>query len=89
MLNIYLGKTARFQRNARIPFSLSRSGYAKAKTGNKTSAETYANWYKSVYLPEPKAVDADTEGSAPMRRLGRRRKKVNGGENQQQGIFNP
>ena len=38
------------------------SGYVKAKTGNKTSAETYANWYKSVYLPEPKAVDADTEG---------------------------
>ncbi len=38
------------------------SGYVKAKTGNKTSAETYANWYKSVYLPEPKAVDAETEG---------------------------
>ena len=38
------------------------SGYVKAKTGNKTSAETYANWYKSVYLPEPKAVDADMEG---------------------------
>ena len=38
------------------------SGYVKAKTGNRTSAETYANWYKSVYLPEPKAVDAETEG---------------------------
>ena len=38
------------------------SGYVKAKTGNKTSAETYANWYKSVYLPEPKPVDAETEG---------------------------
>ena len=38
------------------------SGYVKAKTGNKTSAETYANWYKSVYMPEPKAVEADSEG---------------------------
>ena len=38
------------------------SGYVKAKTGNRTSAETYEGWYKSVYLPEPKAVDADTEG---------------------------
>ena len=38
------------------------SGYVKAKTGNKTSAETYANWYKSVYIPEPKAAGTDSEG---------------------------
>ena len=31
------------------------SGYVKAKTGNKTSAETYEGWYKSVYLPVPGA----------------------------------
>ena len=31
------------------------SGYVKAKTGNKTSAETYEGWYKSVYLPVPRA----------------------------------
>ena len=31
------------------------SGYVKAKTGNRTSAETYEGWYKSVYLPVPKA----------------------------------
>ena len=30
------------------------SGYVKAKTGNKTSAETYEGWYKSVYLPVPR-----------------------------------
>ena len=37
-------------------------GHVKAKTGNRTSAETYANWYKSVYLPEPKAASTGTEG---------------------------
>ncbi len=31
------------------------SGYVKAKTGNRTSAETYENWYKNVYMPTPKA----------------------------------
>ena len=36
------------------------SGYVKAKTGNRTSAETYEGWYKSVYLPVPKA---ETGGS--------------------------
>jgi hypothetical protein len=42
------------------------SGYVKAKTGNRTSAETYEGWYKSVYLPVPKAETGgggdDTEG---------------------------
>ena len=40
------------------------SGYVKAKTGNKTSAETYENWYKSVYLPVPKAETDDSEDDA-------------------------
>ena len=30
------------------------NGYVKAKTGNKTTAATYADWYKSVYVPVPK-----------------------------------
>lgn len=31
------------------------NGYVKAKTGNKTTAAAYADWYKSVYMPVPKA----------------------------------
>lgn len=27
------------------------SGVVKAKTGNETDSTTYANWYKSVYMP--------------------------------------
>ena len=42
------------------------SGYVKAKTGNRTSAETYEGWYKSVYLPVPRTETGgggdDTEG---------------------------
>lgn len=33
------------------------NGYVKAKTGNKTSSETYAGWYQSVYLPTPKTEE--------------------------------
>lgn len=33
------------------------SGYVKAKTGNKTSEPTYADWYKAVYLPTPKSAE--------------------------------
>lgn len=33
------------------------NGYVKAKTGNKTAAETYAGWYQSVYLPTPKTEE--------------------------------
>lgn len=33
------------------------NGYVKAKTGNKTAAETYAGWYQSVYLPTPKTAE--------------------------------
>lgn len=32
-------------------------GYVKAKTGNKTAKATYDDWYKSVYLPTPKAEE--------------------------------
>lgn len=39
------------------------SGMVKAKTGDSTDAATYANWYKSVYLPtvaEPAVQAAST-----------------------------
>ena len=41
-------------------------GYVKAKTGDSTSDEVYANWYKSVYqptaqTPEENGEDAGTE----------------------------
>jgi len=32
------------------------NGYVKAKTGNKTTEATYADWYKAVYVPVPKAA---------------------------------
>lgn len=36
------------------------SGVVKAKTGNKTAAAVYQNWYKSVYLPaEVSGADVD------------------------------
>ena len=38
------------------------NGYVKAKTGNKTAAETYAGWYQSVYLPTPKTETVQEEG---------------------------
>lgn len=36
------------------------SGYVKAKTGDSTSDDTYANWYKSVY--QPSGTDSSASG---------------------------
>lgn len=32
-------------------------GYVKAKTGDSTTDEVYANWYKSVYMPTAQTPD--------------------------------
>ena len=32
-------------------------GYVKAKPGNRPTKATYVDWYKSVYLPTPKAEE--------------------------------
>ena len=39
-------------------------GLVKSKTGESTDAATYANWYKSVYVPtiEEEAVSGGGEG---------------------------
>lgn len=43
------------------------NGMVKAKTGNATSAATYSNWYKTVYIPSttPDEVNtSESEGTA-------------------------
>lgn len=35
------------------------SGLVKAKTGHKTTQAAYDNWYKKVYVPEPKEADPE------------------------------
>lgn len=40
------------------------NGMVKAKTGNTTDATTYADWYKSVYMPAPDNTDAATQSAA-------------------------
>ncbi len=36
-------------------------GLVKSRTGDDTSANTYKNWYKSVYIPQTTAVTPTTE----------------------------
>ena len=40
------------------------NGMVKAKTGNTTDATTYADWYKSVYMPAADNTDAATQSAA-------------------------
>lgn len=41
------------------------SGYVKAKTGDATADTTYANWYKTVYVPTPKEADVAATSVTP------------------------
>lgn len=37
-------------------------GLVKSRTGDTTSADTYANWYKNVYIPQAKGEAPKTTG---------------------------
>lgn len=39
-------------------------GMVKAKTGNTTNAEVYADWYKAVYVPTPESSEPEVQSVA-------------------------